>query len=182
MEISAIYIISQVVTVLFYILLACTYFLKDKRRIIIFSTISLILNMVAFILLGAWSGVAMCAVALIRNIVIQKYPKVGDKPWFLLVIFVLIALLTIPTYDGFWSLMSVFATCLYSYSIWQKKPFVYKLCGIPIGVLWIIYNIYIFSVFGIALESILTISAVIGIINSLRKKPNQTEKEKTLPK
>jgi hypothetical protein len=36
--------------------------------------------------------------------------------------------------------------------IWQKKTSVYKVLGIPVGIIWVIYNIYIASIFGIILE------------------------------
>lgn len=66
------------------------------------------------------------------------------------------------TYEGFLSLLSVFATMLYTYSVWQKKTIVYKLCGIPIGILWVLYNLYVKSIFGVILEAILLVSSSIG--------------------
>lgn len=74
------------------------------------------------------------------------------------------------TYDGFLSLLSVFATMLYTYSIWQKKTSIYKILGLPIGILWIAYNIYIMSIFGIILETILTISAIYGYFKEKKNK------------
>ena len=66
--------------------------------------------------------------------------------------------------------MSVLATMLYTYSIWQKKTSVYKILGIIIEVIWIIYNIYIFSIFGIIVEIFLTISAIVGSIREYKEK------------
>ena len=51
---------------------------------------------------------------------------------------------------------------IYTYSVWQKKTIVYKLCGIPVGILWVLYNLYVKSLFGVILEAILLISSVIG--------------------
>jgi hypothetical protein len=45
--------------------------------------------------------------------------------------------------------------------------------GIPVGIIWIIYNIYIFSIFGIILEVVLEISAIVGYI-----KENNAKEEK----
>lgn len=83
--------------------------------------------------------------------------------------------MVIITYDGFFSLLSVFATMLYTYFVWQKNTTTYKLLGIPIGILWIAYNIYIFSIFGIILETILLICSISGYIlekNSKQKVNN----------
>ena len=70
----------------------------------------------------------------------------------LAVLYAISIISAIYTYEGFLSLMSVFATMLYTYSVWQKKISIYKILGIPVGIIWIIYNIYIASIFGIILE------------------------------
>ena len=70
MEVDFVYILSQIFTIIMYALLAWTYFLKDKRKIVIISAASLVTNIVAYILLGAWTGLAMCIVAMLRNLYI----------------------------------------------------------------------------------------------------------------
>ena len=96
------------------------------------------------------------------------------KDYIILAILYLISIaFAILTYNGILSMMSVVATMLYTFSVWQKNTKVYKLLGIPIEAIWIVYNIYIFSIFGIILESILAISTVIGY---LREKNNKKEK------
>lgn len=69
MEWSLIYILSQVFTIITYALLGITYYAKDRKKILILNFISLIANGIAYLLLSAWSGLAMCVVALIRNII-----------------------------------------------------------------------------------------------------------------
>ncbi len=59
MDINFIYVLSQIFTILMYILMAWTYFLKEKRQIVIVSALSLVANIVAYILLGAWTGLAI---------------------------------------------------------------------------------------------------------------------------
>ena len=73
------------------------------------------------------------------------------------------------TYEGVLSLLSVIATMLYTLSVWQKNPKVYKLLGIPIGILWIAYNIYVMSIFGIILETILLICSSTGYLLEIKK-------------
>lgn len=120
--------------------------------------------------LGAWTGLAMCVVAMLRNLYILWEEKKNGKREtnekrdyiFLAIVYLGIILATIPTYEGFLSLLSVFATSIYTYSIWQKSTKVYKFCGIPVGILWIAYNAYVKSIFGAILEVILLIASVIG--------------------
>ena len=138
---------------------------------------SIIANGVAYILLSAWTGLAMCIVALIRNVIFilderrnGKKDTINKKDIIILIVLYLITIIsTIFTYDGFLSLLSVFATSIYTYSVWQKKPSMYKILGIPGGILWILYNIYIKSIFGIILESILLICSISGYIIGKRK-------------
>ncbi len=164
------YILSQVFTIIMYVLLALTYYAKDRKKVLILSFLSLIANGIAYIFLSAWTGLAMCIVALIRNIIFLidekkngKRENITKTDIIILVILYIIAIISaVFTYDGFLSLLSVFATALYTYSVWQKKTNIYKLLGIPVGILWILYNIYIMSIFGIILETILLICSITG--------------------
>ena len=176
MEIDFIYILSQIFTILMYALMAWTYFLKDKCKIVIVSAFSLVANIIAYVLLGAWTGLAMCVVAMLRNLYILWEEKKNGKREtnekcdyiFLAIVYLGIILATIPTYEGFLSLLSVFATSIYTYSIWQKSTKVYKFCGIPVGILWIAYNAYVKSIFGVILEAILLIASVIGYVAEVK--------------
>lgn len=176
MDINFTYVLSQIFTILMYVLMAWTYFLKEKRQIVIVSALSLVTNIIAYILLGAWTGLAMCVVAMLRNLYIlweeKKYgkrEKLEKRDYiFLAIVYLGIILATIPTYEGLLSLLSVFATSIYTYSIWQKSTKIYKFCGIPVGVLWIAYNAYVQSIFGVILEVILLIASIVGYFKELK--------------
>ena len=120
---------------------------------------------------------AMCIVAFVRNIIFMIDEKknghsdnITKKDIILLVIFyILIIVSTIFTYEGPLSLLSVIATMTYTYSVWQKKTNVYKFLGIPVGILWVLYNIYVKSIFFFFLESILLIASATGYILEKRK-------------
>lgn len=178
-----IYILSQIFTILMYALLTWTYFLKNKRKIVIVSALSLVANIIAYVLLGAWTGLAMCVVAMLRNLYIlweeKKYgkrEKLEKRDYiFLAIVYIGIILATIPTYEGFLSLLSVFATSIYTYSIWQKSTKIYKFCGIPVGILWIAYNAYVKSIFGVVLEGILLIASIAGYITELKSSQKITQ-------
>ncbi len=171
-NIDVIYILSQVFTVVMYGLLVWTYFLKDKRRIVVVNALATIFNAVAYVLLGAWTGLAMCVVAMLRNLYILwdekklgKREDLGKRDYvFLAMVYMGIILATLLTYEGFLSLFSVFATSIYTYSIWQKSTKIYKICGIPVGILWIAYNLYVGSIFGVILEGVLLVAAILGYV------------------
>lgn len=175
-SLSTTYIWSQIFTIAMYVLLAITYYVKDRKKVLIISFLSLIANALAYVLLNAYTGLAMCIVALFRNVYFLidekkngKSEKIGKKDIIVLIIlYIIIAISTIFTYEGFLSLLSVFATMLYTYSVWQKKTLIYKFCGIPVGILWVLYNLYVKSIFGVILEGILLISSFTGYILELK--------------
>lgn len=164
------YILSQVFTILMYGLLAITYYLKDRKTILVISFLSIVANAIAYVLLNAYSGLAMCMIALVRNVIFivdekknGKQDKIRTKDIMILGVLYVIAIISaIFTYDGVFSLLSVFATMLYTYSVWQKKVGIYKFCGIPVGILWVLYNVYVKSIFGVILETVLLVNSIIG--------------------
>ena len=184
MELTLTYIMSQVFTIIMYLLLAISYYAKDRRKILVLSFLSLVANALAYVLLGAYTGLAMCIVAFVRNIIFMidenkngHSDSITEKDIALLIAFyILIIISTVFTYDGLLSLLSVIATMTYTYSVWQKKTNVYKFLGIPVGILWILYNIYVKSIFGVILESILLIASITGYLAEVRK---QKEVDKT---
>ena len=177
MEWTTTYILSQVFTIIMYIALGATYYAKDRNKVLIISFLSIISNMIAYTLLNAWSGLAMCALGMFRNIVFLIDEKKNGKREkinkfdiiFLIILYFLSAILAVYTYEGFLSLLSVFATMVYTYSVWQKKTRIYKLLGIPVCILWVLYNVYIMSIFGIIFESVLLICSVTGYVMDKRK-------------
>ena len=79
MELSVTYVASQVFTIIMYALLAITYYVKNRKAILILNLISLIANGLAYVLLNAYSGLAMCIIALVRNIVFLVDEKRNGK-------------------------------------------------------------------------------------------------------
>lgn len=177
MELTTTYVLSQIFTIITYVLLALTYYAKNRKTVLFISFLSLITNGLEYVFLSAYSGLAMCVIALIRNIIFLvdekkngKRDTISKKDIFILIILYAISIISaVFTYDGFLSLLSVFATMLYTYSVWQKKTNIYKLLGMPIGVLWIVYNFYVQSLFGVILETILLICSMTGYILEVRK-------------
>ena len=178
MQLTSIYILSQVFIILNYVFLVITYQLKKKDKILFFNIASQTSAGLSYVCLGAYTGLAMSIISIFRNIVFiinEKKNGVTEKVTvneilLLFVVYALTIVLSVVTFNGFLSLMSVFATMLYTFSVWQKSTRIYKFLGVPISILWISYNIYIKSIFGIILEFILMSSAVIGFIRERKQK------------
>lgn len=177
MNLEITYIMSQVFTIIMYIFSGLSYYAKDRKKVLILNFIGLISIAIAYVLLKAWTGLAMDIVAIIRNIIFlidEKKNGTRDKNTkkdvvILITLYAIIIVSTIFTYNGFLSLASVIATCIYTFSVWQKNVKTYKLLGVFVETFWIIYNIYIKSIFGIILEAIVLICAITGYIKEIRK-------------
>lgn len=176
MELSSSYILSQILVIIYYLLLMSTYQLHNRNKILFINFLALVVIGFSYFLLDAYTGLAMVGVGIIRNLIFyidnKKYGKsdtIKKKDIYIIIFltFILIVL-SIWTYDGIFSLMSALATYLYTISIWQKSTAVYKFLGVPVSIAGVTYNIFIFSIFGIIFESITLLSAVIGLIREKR--------------
>ena len=178
MELTFAYVLSQILTIIMYILLALTYQIKKRNRILVLSISSQVLQAIAYLLLNAYTAFAMCIVAIIRDttsIIDEKKNGKNDKITkkniiFLVILFILIIILTVFTLDGWYSLLATISTIIFTYSIWQKNVKVYKILGIPVGILWVVYNFIYKSIFGVILEGFLLLATIRGVIMMYRKK------------
>jgi len=172
------YVLSQIFVIISYLLLALTYLKNKRNTILIIGIYSLVALTISYFLLSAYTGVAMTLIAIVRNLIFyideKKYGhsnKIRNKDVIILIIlYIVILFFSVYTYDGIRSIFSILETVLYTFSIWLKNPKVYKLLGIPTSMACITYHIYIGSLFGFILESILFVSEITGIILDKKKK------------
>lgn len=171
MEWTITYIVSQILTIIKYSLLGATYYSKNRKKVLIFNFTSVIVTMVIFILLKAWSGLATAGITFFANIIFLIEEKNNSKEKnskndviILITIYTMFIICSVITYEGLPSLFSILAGMVFIYSIWQKKTSIYKLLGIATSLLWMSYNIYIMSILGIIFESIIFICSITGYI------------------
>ena len=171
MELSLPYIVSQILVIIYYLIYSWTFHLKDSNKILIFGIVATIISSISYLLLHAYTGMAMCFVAIIRNLLFAKNKK---KTFNLFLIFVLTLISSIFTFDSYFCLFNIVATFIYTYALWQKNTKTYKLLGIIVNGLMIVYDIYINSVFGVILISIAFISSIVGFVkeNKCNEKTN----------
>ena len=172
MELSFLYIISQILVIIYYLIYSWTFHLKDSNKILIFGIIATIISSISYVLLNAYTGMAMCFVAIIRNLWFQKNKR---NTLGLSLIFILTLIASIFTFNSYFCLFNIVATLIYTYALWQKNTKTYKLLGIIVNGLMIVYNIYIKSIFGVILISIAFISSIVGFLKENKYK----EKYKT---
>ncbi len=161
MDLTLEYIMSQILVIIYYLIYSWTFHLKDSNKILIFGIIATIISSISYILLNAYTGMAMCFIAIFRNVLFKN-----DKKSLLSLIAVILMTIiaSIFTFNSPFCLFNIIATLIYTYALWQKNTKTYKLLGIIVNGLMIVYNIYIKSILGVVLISIAFISSIIGYV------------------
>ena len=158
MNLSITYIISQILVVIYYLTYTYTFNLKSKKKILYIGIIATIISAISYLLLKAYTGMLMCFIAIIRNIWFNESKNKCN----LLIILLITIIGSIFTYQGIFSLLSVIATIIYTYSLWQTSTKKYKLLGIFVNLFMIIYNCSIKSFMGVICMFIALISSIVG--------------------
>ena len=158
MNLSIGYVCSQILVIIYYLIYTSTFNLKDKSKILKIGILATIISALSYLLLGAYTGIAMCVISIIRNLWFYKSKSKNS----LIVVFIVMFLASVISYQNIFSLLSITATMIYTYAVWQKSTKKYKLFGIAVNLLMIGYNISIMSIMGVIFMTIALISSIIG--------------------
>ena len=160
------YLLSQIIVIIATIFIAFTYIIKNRKKILILFILYSIFYGIHYLLLNAITGFLMNLVSIIRNIVFYKQ-EINNKQnskIFLVILFTIIILFTLCSYKDYYSLISMSASLISTYSIWQKNPIIYRILAVIVSICFIIYAIHINSVFAIITEVFLLTTEIIGLI------------------
>lgn len=172
------YVISQIFVIFAYGFLGVTYLTKRKNIILILNALSTLCFTISYIFLSAWAGVMMSTISLLRNLVFYLVARFTantktHKLSALIFILGLVSLdfvLCLIVNTGIFSFGEIFeifpyiATIIYTVAIWNEKGKWYKVLGICSSLAWIIYNIFLRSLFGVILETVMIVCGIVGLI------------------
>lgn len=159
------FILSEIIVVAAYVTLGVTYFVKTKKGILVYLSLAGVFFLTHYALLGAWTGVVVNIVCLLRQLWFyfdDKYNKTKDY----LSLFVCIALIvgcSAVTYATPWDLCGIFAGVITTWGVWQKNVQTYRYSMVINSLCWITYNIYLGSVFAVVGELSLLVANVVAI-------------------
>ena len=97
MEITLIYIISQVITVAYYAILSLSYLLKDRNKILTANFVAHIGQASAMAMLNGYTGAAMSVIMMLRDLTLLIQERQKEKE---IIIYVRIILLLVITSLG----------------------------------------------------------------------------------
>ena len=163
-----IYIISQFIGFAAFFVSIFAYHKNKKEKILGNMVISNILNLIHYLLLGAYSGCITKIIAICRDyfIILKSKNKLFSSNIFL-IIFILIYIVTgILTYKSKWSVLPLLAAIIYIVPVWNGDELTIKKTAFVCYFLWLIYNIFVFSIAGIVSNVISIISTFVAIKNN----------------
>lgn len=191
---SLYYILSQVFAVIYFIVSAFSYLAKSHKTVLVYQIVLISLLNVHFFFLSAWTGFALGFVSILRVLIYmwlaKKNPsdKRSKLDWTVLILFLVLGVVTTAfSWEGFRSIFALLECELFAYVTWQKNVKVYRILGILISILDILYNVCLKSIVPITLNIVVLLVNIINIIRvyGLKKKEigakagNEAEEVKT---
>lgn len=160
------YLLSQISVIIATIFISFTYFSKNRKIFLILFILYSIFYGIHYLLLNALTGFLMNLVSIIRNIIFFKYEvkKKENSKLFLILLFSIIIIFGVYSYKDLFSIISILASLLSTYSVWQKNTKVYRILAVVVSVCFIIYAVHIKSLFAIITEIILLFAEFVGLI------------------
>lgn len=164
---NIIYVISQIAGFIAFILSLIAYHKKKKSKIFQTMMIANVLDIIHYVLLGAYSGCITKVIALIRNkiIIVKEKNKKFNNNIILIVLFIIYSVSGILTYKNIYSILPILSAMIYLYFVWNGNELKVKKCAFYCYFLWLIYNICVFSIAGITSNVVSIISTFIAVYN-----------------
>lgn len=114
-----------------------------------------------YLLVGAFTGAGMVAIAAIRCWAFERYRQ---HEWLLQFFILFYAVTTLLTWEGITSILPLIGIILASVAMWQKDPQSIRLISLTPTAFWLPYNFTSGSYMGMIGDVVTFSSATIGII------------------
>ena len=171
-------IIANAIGLVSFIISLIAYHKKEKKNIFKNTMLANTLNLLQYIILNAYSGVATKVIAIIRDLSMvkqEKYKFLKTKK--ILNLFVLAyIILMFCTYQGILSVFSLLAALIYTVFCWNGDTNTIRFIGILTNILWLIYNIFVKSYVGAMANFISIVSTYIAMYRNRKSKRVEIEK------
>lgn len=160
------YIISQIFAFSALVVSLLAFHRKKKEDLLKTSLVGNVLNIIHYLLLGAYNGCFTKVLAFLRNsFVIYKDKKKIKSKVYLIVFLVLYILVSVYTYKNIYSILPSISAIIYLIALWYGDELIIKRVGCFGYFLWLLYNIFVFSVVGIISNIVSIISTFIAAYN-----------------
>lgn len=158
-------IVGQILGILATIITGISYQMNTKRSLLLVQTAATACTCLAYLFLGAASGFALNVVCIIRNVVFyfQKGSGKGHMIPALLLATAMVVLGAL-SWQGPVSLLIIAALAANTVFLSFGNPQLLRKSILGTSSLVLLYNIFVFSLGGIANESLAIVSSLVGIV------------------
>ena len=166
---TAVFTIAQVLGVIAIILGFINYIVKTRGQVILVNSATTVCFVLHYLCLGAWAGMALNFVAMVRNIVYYYAGKNGTVSKALAVTFTIIMgamgiTVSLLAKEGWYFIFSVVALMINSFAMSFHNHDHIRKSILVTSPLVLVYNCFVFSVGGAVYESVAIISSIIGLV------------------
>ena len=155
-------IVSYIFGFIAIICLIISFQINDGKSLFKYQIISSFSSFFQYLLIGSLMGAFMNLVAGIRNFVFRRYNN--KIPLYVLIIFIfLITFLSMIGFKDDISLLPMLAVLSYSFALWTLDLRLIRLIDVLASILFLIYDVYVFSVTGFILHFLEMCSSLVSI-------------------
>ena len=147
-----------------------SYQMKTQKQLLAMQLATCIIFCVHYLLIGAFTGMAMNCVGVLRNIVYYHRNKRGDTRMLWPVIFaVVMGIMGLLTWDAWYSVFVFVGLIINTLCFAFSDPQKVRGSILVTSPLVLIYDIFTLSIGGIIYESVAIISSLIGIFRNKKQ-------------
>ncbi len=162
-------LVGQILSIASFIVTFILYQMKERRTLLIMQTAQVVVVAAAYFCLGAYAGMALNLLAIVRNLIYYRKDIFKGRAW-PIVLSVLMLVVGVLTATSPWSVMVIVGMVINTYCLSFENPQHFRISIFVTSPMVLVYNIFVFSIGGILMESVSVISSVIGYLR-FRKKP-----------
>lgn len=168
------YITAQIVGIIALICAVISFQQRTHKRILAFQLAANTVFCIHFIMLGAYTGALLNAVAALRSLVfVNKGKPFADNVVWLYVFCIVSVVAGVFTWNGFASILPIAGMVCTTVAFWIKKPSLVRLTAFPSSPMWLAYNLITGSYAGVITEIVNMCSIITAIIRIDIKKKNE---------
>ena len=164
---NIVYLISQIIGFIAFIISLIAYHRKKKEKILKTMMLANLLDIIHYLLLGAYSGCVTKIMGIVRNetIILKEKYKMFNNVVVLIILLTVYFIAGILAYENIFSVLPILAAMIYLYFVWNGNELQVKKIAFGCYFLWLIYNTCVFSIAGIISNIVSIISTFIAVYN-----------------
>lgn len=168
---SPLYVASQIYGLCLCILSFFVYYVKKREHILITKLVSDVLSGIQQAMVGASTGALINGIAVVRELIFYNR---GRKKWathigWLFVFIFAMSISPILTWQGPISILPATGSTLAVIAFYCKRPVHTRIFGLFAQILWLIYTVVTFNLVAALQNTILIISATLGLLRDYRE-------------